>query len=120
MEGFVIAPSVGSCGKAAYRAEPVIVSDIATDQLWDDSRDLASAHGLRACWSTPILSSEGRVLGTFATYYRKPRSPVPQESDLIEQITHLASIAVEREESDADLREQTSLLNLTRDSIFVR
>ncbi len=66
IDGAVIGPSVGSCGTAAYRGEPVIVSDIATDPLWVDYRDLALSHGLRACWSTPILASDGRVLGTFA------------------------------------------------------
>jgi len=62
IDGAVIGPAVGSCGTAAYRAEPVIVSDIATDVLWADYRELAMAHGLRACWSTPILSSGGKVL----------------------------------------------------------
>src|SRR5256885_7773281 len=74
LDGFVIGPCVGSCGTAAYRREPVIVSDIATDPLWADYRDLPLAHGLRACWSTPILSSAGGVLGTFAIYWREPRS----------------------------------------------
>src|SRR6266850_3639084 len=120
IDGAVIGPSVGSCGTAAYRAEPVIVSDIATDPLWADYRDLALAHGLRACWSSPILSSNGSVLGTFATYYREPRSPTPQEHDVIGQITYLASIAVERKQSEDALREQAALLNLTRDTIFVR
>ncbi|HWO91244.1 MAG TPA: ATP-binding protein, partial [Methylomirabilota bacterium] len=101
----------GSCGTAAYRAEPVIVSDIATDPLWSDYRDLALAHGLRACWSTPILSSEGRVLGTFAIYYREPRTPTPQDQDLIEQITHLASIAIEREEAEEKLRRSEAHLH---------
>jgi PAS domain S-box-containing protein len=105
IDGLVIGPSAGSCGTAAYRAEPVIVSDIATDPLWADKRDLALANGLRACWSRPILSSEGRVLGTFATYYREPRSPTPQEHNVIEQITQLVAIAVEREQAEQVLRE---------------
>jgi PAS domain S-box-containing protein len=105
IDGLVIGPCVGSCGTAAYRAEPVIVSDIATDPLWADYRGLALAHGLQACWSTPILSSARGVLGTFAIYYREPRSPAPEEYNLIEQITHLASIAVEREQAEeAQLR----------------
>jgi PAS domain S-box-containing protein len=120
IDGLVIGPSVGSCGTAAYRAEPVIVSDIATDPLWADFRTLALAHGLRACWSTPILSSEGRVLGTFAIYYREPRNPTLQERTLVEQITHLASIAVERSQAEELLREQASLLDLTHDTVFVR
>ncbi|HEY0337568.1 MAG TPA: PAS domain S-box protein [Burkholderiales bacterium] len=120
IDGALIGPSAGSCGTAAYRAQTVIVSDIATDSLWADYRDLALAHGLRACWSTPILSSEGRVLGTFATYYREPRSPVAHERNFIEQITHLASIAIEREHAQDVLREQARLLDLTHDTVFVR
>src|SRR6267142_2813527 len=110
IDGAVIGPSVGSCGTAAYRAEPVIVSDIATDPLWADFRDLAFAHGLRACWSTPILSSAGKVLGTFATYYREPHSPTPQEDNVIERITHLASIAIERKQAEEKLRQSEAYL----------
>ena len=110
IDGTVIGPTVGSCGTAAYLAQPVIVSDIATDPLWADYRDLALAHGLRACWSTPILSSEGKVLGTFATYYREPRSPTVHEHNLIEQSTHLASIAVERKRAEAELRASEAYL----------
>jgi PAS domain S-box-containing protein len=120
IDGAVIGPSAGSCGTAAYRAQPVIVADIATDPLWADYRDLALAHGLRACWSTPILSSDGTVLGTFATYYREPRSPTTHEHNVIEQITHLASIAVERKHAEGALRERARLLDLTHDTIFVR
>jgi NO-binding membrane sensor protein with MHYT domain/signal transduction histidine kinase len=105
IDGIVPGPSVGSCGTAAHSGEPVVVSDIATDPLWADYRDLALGHGLRACWSTPILSSEGRVLGTFAIYYREPRSPTPHEHNVIEQTTHLATIAIEREQAEGLLRE---------------
>src|SRR5882762_1176841 len=111
IDGAVIGPAVGSCGTAAYRAQPVIVCDIATDPLWADYRDLALPHRLRACWSTPILSSEGRVLGTFAVYYREPRSPTPQDQSVIEQITHLASIAIEREQAEEKLRRSEAHLH---------
>jgi len=115
IDGIVIGPSVGSCGTAAYNAKPVIVSDIATDPLWADFRDLALAHELRACWSTPILSSAGRVLGTFATYYREPRSPSPPEHNVIERIIHLASIAIEREQGEEVLRQaQADLARVNR------
>jgi PAS domain S-box-containing protein len=120
IDGIVIGPSVGSCGTAAYSKEPVIVSDIATDPLWANFRDLALSHGLRACWSTPIFSSAGRVLGTFAIYYREPRSPTPQEHNVIEQITHVASIAIERKQAEEVLHEQARLLDLTHDTVFVR
>jgi PAS domain S-box-containing protein len=120
IDGLVVGPSVGSCGTAAYLAEPVIVPDISTHPLWADYRDLGLAHGLRACWSRPLISSDGRVLGTLASYYREPRSPTPQEHNVMEQITHLASIAVEREQAEQVLREQARLLDLTHDTVFVR
>ncbi len=104
IDGSVIGPSAGSCGTAAYRAKSVIVSDIATDPLWADYRGVALPHELRACWSSPILSSDGQVLGTFAIYYREPRSPTPQQLEIIEQITHLASIALERKRAEEALR----------------
>ncbi|HEY4883028.1 MAG TPA: PAS domain-containing protein [Myxococcales bacterium] len=111
IDGAVIGPAAGSCGTAAYRAEPVIVRDIATDPLWADYRDLALPHRLRACWSTPILSSEGRVLGTFAVYHREPRSPTPEDLGVLEQITHLASIAIEREQAEEKLRRSEAHLH---------
>jgi signal transduction histidine kinase len=109
IDGVAIGPSEGSCGTAAYRREPVIVSDIATDPLWAKYRDLALSHSLRACWSTPILSSEKKVLGTFALYYREPRSPTSQDFGLIELATHLVRIAVERDRAEQALRTSEQL-----------
>jgi signal transduction histidine kinase/FixJ family two-component response regulator len=109
IDGVAIGPSEGSCGTAAYRREPVIVSDIATDPLWAKYRDLALSHSLRACWSTPILSSEKKVLGTFAMYYREPRSPTSQDFGLIELATHLVRIAVERDRAEQALRTSEQL-----------
>ena len=109
INGLVIGPSEGSCGTAAYRAEPVIVSNIATDPLWAKYRDLALSHSLRACWSTPIISSENKVLGTFAMYYREPRSPTSQDFGLVELATHLVRIAVERDRAEQALRTSEQL-----------
>ncbi len=109
IDGFVIGPDVGSCGSAAYRAQQVIVSDIATDPRWTRFRDEAVTNGLRACWSTPIFSFENKVLGTFAMYYREPRSPAPRHRDVIEQITHLASIAIQRKRAEEALRASEQL-----------
>src|SRR6266545_2851619 len=109
IDGFVIGPNVGSCGSAAYRAEQVIVSDIATDPRWTSFREEALTNSLRACWSTPILSLENRVLGTFAMYYREPRSPAPRHQEVIEQITHLASIAIQRKRAEEALRASEQL-----------
>jgi PAS domain S-box-containing protein len=103
IDGTEIGPSVGSCGTAAYLRQPVIVSDIETDPLWADYRGLARAHGLRACWSVPMLSHEDRVLGTFAIYYREPRGPDMPQLQLIERASHLAGIAIERDRVKAEL-----------------
>jgi PAS domain S-box-containing protein len=106
MEKLPIGPCAGSCGTAAYRGTRVIVSDIATDPLWDvpEHRALALKHGLRASWSNPIISSEGKVLGTFCMYYREPRSPSSKDLELIELATHLAQVAVERDRAEENLR----------------
>jgi two-component system cell cycle sensor histidine kinase PleC len=97
VNGLRIGPRAGSCGTAAYTGRPVIVTDIASDPLWADYREVAAKFGLRACWSTPILSKRGEVLGTFAMYYRQPMSPTPMHRDLIALATHLARVAIERD-----------------------
>lgn len=102
IDGAPVGPRAGSCGTAIYRGEQVIVSDIQQDPLWEDYRELAGRFGLRACWSTPIFSSHGRILGTFAMYYREVRSPSPFEQRLIDIGTRIAGIAIERK--DAELR----------------
>src|SRR3990172_642299 len=104
VDGIAIGPKVGSCGTAAYLKKQVIVSDIAGDPLWADVRDLALSHGLRACWSTPILASNGAVLGTMALYYREPREPNAQNLELIERVTQIAGIAIDRRLADEALR----------------
>jgi PAS domain S-box-containing protein len=83
IDGVAIGPAVGSCGTAAYFAKQVIVSDIANDPLWVDYRDAALLHSLRACWSTPIMSPEAKVIGTFAMYYREPRSPGQRDQEVM-------------------------------------
>src|SRR5438093_5188732 len=111
MESLPIGPCAGSCGTAAYRGSPVIVSDIATDPLWDvpEHRSSALKHGLRASWSNPVLSSKGKVLGTFCMYYREARSPTSQDFELIELATHLVRIAIERDRAEDALRASEQL-----------
>ena len=104
IDGAEIGPSVGSCGTAAYRAEPVFVSDIANDPLWADFRELADAHGLRACWSTPILTAGRRVLGTFAMYHREPREPTVRDLALVDLVTQTAALVIDRDRAQAVLR----------------
>ncbi|KAB1916400.1 GAF domain-containing protein [Micromonospora sp. AMSO31t] len=96
IDGIATGEGVGSCGTAAHRREPVIVTDITTDPFWDDFRDLAERAGLGACWSTPILARDGSLLGTFAMYHRNPR--VPQDTDLAlaRVFTGTAALAIER------------------------
>jgi PAS domain S-box-containing protein len=110
IDGSEIGPSVGSCGTAAYLGKQVIVSDIASDRLWSDFRELALTHSLRACWSTPIFSAEGKVIGTFAMYYREPRSPSPRDQEIIGQITHLAGVAIQHKLAEDALRRSESYL----------
>src|SRR5207249_3392203 len=106
MENLPIGPCAGSCGTAAYRGSPVIVSDIATDPLWDvpEHRTSALKHGLRASWSNPVLSTAGKVLGTFCMYYRETRSPNSQDLELIDLATDLVRIAIERDRTEKALR----------------
>ena len=99
-----IGPLAGFSGTAAYRGEQVIVEDIASDASWANNRDMASYHSLRACWATPVFSSQAKVIATFAMYYREPRSPSPQDQELIEQISHLAGVVIERNLTQEALR----------------
>src|SRR3984957_18625963 len=99
-----IGPCVGSCGTAASRKQRVIVSDIATDPLWADYRDLALSHGLRAAWSQPLLSKNQEILGTFCISYAEPRTPNETDLRLIEGAGHIGVIAIEGERSQEALR----------------
>ena len=114
-----IGPCAGSCGTAAFRGSPVIVSDIKTDPLWEVPEHRASAlkHGLRASWSSPVLSSKGKVLGTFCMYYREPRSPSSQDLELIGFATHFVRIAIERDRAEEALRRNEQRLRDVIDTI---
>jgi PAS domain S-box-containing protein len=111
IDGAPIGARAGSCGTAAFIREPVIVEDIAQDPLWDDYRELALPHGLRACWSTPILDAAGRVLGTFAMYYRTPGRPTPVHMELIQVATHTAAIAISQKQAEQALHSERALLH---------
>lgn len=106
IDGLRIGPSVGSCGAAAYLGEPIYVENISQHANWENFRDVALTHGLRACWSTPIISRLGTVLGTFAVYHREPRAPDPTEIEIVSLLVTIASLAIERERG----REQRRLL----------
>jgi two-component system cell cycle sensor histidine kinase/response regulator CckA len=105
LDGLKIGPTAGSCGTAAYRRERVIVEDIATHPYWESYRALALPFGLRACWSSPVMSAEREVLGTFAMYYREPRTPSATELSWVDAATHLAAIAVLSDRAKRSLRQ---------------
>jgi PAS domain S-box-containing protein len=105
-------PQTGPCGMAARLKMQVITADVDTDPLWQASsfRPLALAHGLKSCWSTPIFSQAGEVLGTFAIYQGEPATPTDRHQDLIAKVTHLASIAIERTQGETALRQSEAFL----------
>lgn len=113
IHGIRIGPTVGSCGTAAYGGKRVVVSDIASDPLWSEFKTLALAHGLRACTSTPVIGSDGKVLGTVAMYYRTARAPSTRDDGIIELATRLAAIAIERVRSQDALRRHGERLQAT-------
>ena len=110
VNGAPIGPKNGSCGTAMFRGQPVIVTDMLTDPLWEDYRELAELSGLRACWSTPIFTGQGKVLGSFAMYYRQPQAPTGSEARLTEVATHIAGIAIEHERAQNELQHTRSEL----------
>ena len=122
VDGMRIGSRAGSCGTAAYRGEPVIVHDVATDPLCVDFRDMASEHGIVSCWSHPVFSTDRRVLGTLALYGREPRTPEREERDFVSAIAQLTGIAVERHLADRKrraaerrlLRQKTVLVELAK------
>lgn len=121
IDGATIGPVVGSCGTAAFTKKTVIVSDIATDPLWADYRDLALRHGLRACWSTPILSTDDQVIGTFALYYKTARLPNHRERRLMTVWTNIVALGIRRKQAEEALRaEQQFLLHLFRAQEYER
>lgn len=115
LSGFQIDACAGSCGTAAFRAERVIVEDISTDPLWQKLANgiyarQAMSLGLRACWSTPILSADKKVLGTFAIYYKKPGTPTAREIQLVDISANAAAIAIERKRAEQELNEARAKL----------
>jgi signal transduction histidine kinase/DNA-binding NarL/FixJ family response regulator len=112
VDGLIIGSCSGSCGTAAYRGESVFVTDIATDPLWAPFKEFALGHNIRACWSTPFLSQQGEVLGTFAISHNVPCHPTPHHLEVLRTASHLASIAAENRRAAEAL--QMTNLNLER------
>lgn len=112
-----IGPCVGSCGTAAFLRKVVIVSDIASDPLWIDFREVALANGLRAAWSQPLITRNGDVAGTFCIYYSEPTAPEPCDLQLIESAGHIALIAIEAERAEEKLRQDEREFRRMTDAI---
>jgi PAS domain S-box-containing protein len=100
IDGMAVGPNAGSCGSAAFRRQRVIVTDIATHPSWTAYKEPFLARGLHACWSTPILSPAGELLGTLAMYFTERRGPTPDENAWSDAATHLASIALSRAQAE--------------------
>jgi len=116
-DGTCIGPNVGSCGAAAYLRQPVFVSDILSHPNWANFRSVVLQSGLRAAWSTPILSQDGKVLGTFCMYYREVRHPGTHDIQLIDYASRIAGIAIERERSRSALTKSEAELRTIIDAI---
>ncbi|WP_078596008.1 EAL domain-containing protein [Evansella clarkii] len=117
VKGIKIAPHSGSCGTAAYRKERVIVKDITKDPLWNEFQSLGVSHGLRSCWSEPILSSEGKILGTFALYHSFPNEPSADDVQIIETFTYITAMALEHKKTDEKLSESERHYRLLADNV---
>lgn len=110
IDGVEIGPTVGSCGTAAYRKAPVAVADIARDSKWADFRRLALPHGLRACWSHPIIGANDRLLGTFAIYRRQAALPSSQQDGFLDLVARITALILERYAAQETLNDQKRLL----------
>ena len=107
-----VGPKGGSCGTAVYRREPVYVTDILTDPVWENYRDRMLPYGIRSVWSRPLFTSEGKALGTFSINYREQRSPGANDLQLIENASHITGIAIERHMNEEELRRERDRLRL--------
>lgn len=112
IHGRPVVPYWGPCAMAIDQKMPVVVSDVVGDARWGSFGwgELALGCGLRSCWTTPIFSSTGEVLGTFAIYRCEPGSPTPLQRSLIESFTYIASLAIERAQNEAFLRQSEAFL----------
>jgi PAS domain S-box-containing protein len=117
VDGLEIGPTIGSCGAAAALGTRVVVEDVLTHPNWTPFRELVSRAEIRACWSEPVFSSGGQVLGTFAMYYGEPRKPLASELEFIVTTAHLAGIAIERKRTEERHRAQEERFRQVTESI---
>ncbi|TSA41574.1 MAG: PAS domain S-box protein, partial [Verrucomicrobiales bacterium] len=110
VDGLAIGSSAGSCGTAAHRRQPVIVTDIATDPLWSAYKETMSQYSMKSCWSTPVFDTKHCVVGTFAVYRDTVGSPAEQDFFTIQSATHTAAIAIEKQRDDDQLARSSTIL----------
>ena len=103
LDGIAIGPDIGSCGSAAYYGTPVLAEDLDTDPRWQPYKARPLEVGLKACWSTPIKAKDGRVIGTFAFYFRERRAPSRWHQRIVDACVHLGALAIERKEARAQI-----------------
>jgi PAS domain S-box-containing protein len=115
IDGVAIGPAVGSCGTAAHCGHAIVVTDIARDPLWADFRELALAHGLQACWSTPFLAKDKSVLGTLALYYREPRAPSENDREIVKLVGNTAALIIENARLHARMQDLNERVRLAVD-----
>lgn len=115
INGVEIGPDVGSCGTAAYQKTRVVVENISTSPLWANFKEVALAFGLKSCWSTPIISEQSEVLGTFAIYHTVPKAPSKQDLEIIDHFVHFTSIALEKSANALQLKKAVNELQVTND-----
>ena len=119
IEGFEIGDGVGSCGTAAALKQRVIVEDIQSHPYWASFKDLAAKANLAACWSEPIIDHNNTVLGTFAIYHHTPKSPQPSDLKLIESLTQLATLIIQRKKADEKLHLFSRIFDQTHEGITI-
>ena len=123
INGVTVGPDFGPCSMAARLREAVVIADISSDSRWPEYRALALENGLRASWSTPILSLKGEAMGSFGMYCREPRSPSARALDIIKQMTHHAGVAIQRSQAEDALRKSEQkyrdLIDVSPDAIYI-
>jgi PAS domain S-box-containing protein len=100
-----VTPTAGACGAAITTRKQVVVPDVLASPLYERWRDEARASGIAALWSTPFFSKEGRALGTFAVFKQTVGAPEDAQLKLVDRATYLATIAVERQQTEQAMRE---------------
>ncbi|RKF19870.1 EAL domain-containing protein [Alginatibacterium sediminis] len=118
IDGVTIGPSVGSCGTAAFSKSRYVAQDISSDPKWVNFKSVAQTYQLAACWSTPIISTDNKVLGTFAVYYDYPNAPTASELKVIDRFTNLTGLAIEKDKSFTRERELNTELEYSHSKIL--